>query len=461
MRRQLLLGLAFFVAPLAAQTSTYAVFTPLAPVVQPPDREGALMAHDPVRGRTLLAGGRLAGGNQAQDTWEFDGATWQQRVPTTQLNWNRPTRLVYAPQRSQILAVSGEDVNGGTPMRIHAWTGSNWALVNSTGPLSRAQNFAVAWDSQRGVLVMFGSAFGAETWEWNGTSWAQRGTGGPVPRGEHRMTYDAARQVVVLYGGISLQNQQLNDTWEWNGVYWLERFGIASPTVQARGALDYDSTRQRVVLHGGYTVNGGETGAVYEFDGSGWLLRQAPSGPSSVHSHCMAYDAATARFVVFGGLTSGILQRSRALSFVTGYVADSAPHGAGCAGPNGVPSLLPVGSSRPVLGTTFQTRFGNLPNSPLALVFATIGFQDQAWNGQPLPFDLSALGLVGCSLRIDPVTTVVLSNSGGSADWGIAVPASTGLDGQPFFVQGAVLAPGWNPAGAVLSDSRRGVLGVL
>jgi len=309
--------------------------------------------------------------------------------------------------------------------------------------------------------VMFGSAFGAETWEWNGTSWAQRGTGGPVPRSDHRMVYDPARQVVVLYGGISLSNTSLNDTWEWNGVYWLERFGITSPNVQSRGALDYDSTRQRVVLHGGYTVNGSETGAVYEFDGTGWLLRTAPSAPSSVHSHSMAYDPAAARFVLFGGLTSGTFQRTRTLSFVTGFVASSAPHGAGCAGPNGVPTLLPVGSSRPVLGTTFQARFAALPNSPLALVFATIGFQDQAWNGQPLPYDLSALGLVGCSLRMDPVTTVVLSNTGGVANWSIAVPLGAGLDGQQFFVQGAVLTAGWNPAGAVLSDSRRGVLGVL
>lgn len=82
------------------------------------------------------------------------------------------------------------------------------------------------------------------------------------------------------------------------------------------------------------------------------------------------------------------------------------------------------GQFAPGAFTTFQTRFAALPNSP-------------------------------------PVATVLLSNSGGVADWGIPVPAGAGLDGQAFFVQGAVLTPGWNSAGAVLSDSRRGVFGVL
>jgi hypothetical protein len=126
-----------------------------------------------------------------------------------------------------------------------------------------------------------------------------------------------------------------------------------------------------------------------------------------------------------------------------------------------VPSLLPVSGGRPVLGTTFQVRFANLPNTPLAPVFGTIGYQDQTWNGQSLPFDLTGIGLPGCFLRIDATATVVLGNTGGVADWSIALPPAPGLDGQQFFLQGAVLVPGFNAAGAVVSDSRSGVAGVL
>jgi hypothetical protein len=461
MRPHLVLGVLSLGLPLAAQAATYAVFTNLTPATSPPDRERALMAHDPVRGRTLLAGGIAPGGSTPQDTWEWNGANWQQVVPTTQLNWNRRIRLVWASQRSQILAVLGEAVNGGSPMQIHGWTGTNWVLVNGQGPLSRDDAFDVAWDSTRGALVMFGHPFGAETWEWNGSTWALRGTGGPVPRTEHRMVYDPVRQVVVLYGGISLTNSRLNDTWEWNGVYWLERFGIAAANVSLRGTLGYDTTRQRVVLHGGYDTNGNGTGAVWEYDGTGWQQRTAQGGPSEMTNHAMAYDVANQRFVLFGGNVSGAWQRTRTLSFLTGTVASSSLHGSGCVGPAGVPSLLPIASSRPVLGTSFQVRFGNLENSPLAFVFATIGFQDQTWNGLPLPYNLSSVGMPTCLLRIEPVTTTVLSNVAGHADWSIALPPGSGLDGQQFFLQGAVIAPGWNAAGAVLSDSRRGVAGIL
>jgi hypothetical protein len=42
-----------------------------------------------------------------------------------------------------------------------------------------------------------------------------------------------------------------------------------------------------------------------------------------------------------------------------------------------------------------------------------------------------------------------------------AVPSNPALDGLRFFIQGAVLAPGYNAAGAVLSDSAQGIAGAL
>lgn len=449
-------------APLAAQTATYAVFNTPTLAVQPIARSSALMAYDELRGRMLLAGGDFTGNpsGTAQDTWEWNGTAWQQIVPATQLNFRKVVRMVWAPQRGQILALVSDEVLNGPPVQLYGWTGTNWVLVNSTGPASFATGYAMAWDAQRGVLVVFAQS---NTWEWNGTQWSQRGSGGPMPRTEHRMVYDEARQRVVLYGGTGIQNNTtLTDTWDWNGIYWLEHFGIPAPPVSTRSAIAYDRGRQRVVLHGG-TAPGLDSGGVWEFDGTAWTARTTSGAPNSIWNAAMAYQSSAGRMLLFGGtdLQQGINLRTRTLQFVTGYVATSAAHQPGCIGPGGVPTLAAVSGSRPVLGTTYNVRFSSLPNTPAALVFAALGGSDQTWNGTPLPLDLTPIGYTSCMLRIEPATIELLSNNAGIANWGISVPNTPSLDGAVFFMQGLVLTPGFNPGGGVTSSSLRATAGVL
>lgn len=447
-----------FAAPLAAQTATYAVFSTPSLAVQPPDRERALMAHDELRGRTLLAGGRLpASGTARQDTWEWNGTTWQQVIPATQLNFNRAIRMVWCPQRGQILALVSENSAGGTPVTLHGWTGTNWVLVQGNGPPSFGDGYAMAWDGQRGVLVVFSQN---RTWEWNGTQWAQRSSGGPAPRIDPTMVYDEARQRVVLYGGQALLPMDLSDTWEWNGLYWLEHFGITPPPVSQPAAAAYDRARQRVVLHGGAGLQGNSSG-VFEFDGTSWTTRTTSGASAAVLYSAMAYQSAAGRMLLFGGTDLQSSLRTRTMQFVTGHVANSVAHQPGCLGPAGVPTLAAVNDSRPVLGTTFQVRFSSLPNTPAALVFAALGGSDQVWNGTPLPLDLTPLGFTACMLRIEPATLELLSNTGGIANWGISVPNTSSLDGVVFFLQGLVLTQGFNPGGGVTSSSLRATAGVL
>ncbi len=143
------------------------------------------------------------------------------------------------------------------------------------------------------------------------------------------------------------------------------------------------------------------------------------------------------------------------------WIAGFGFHGAGCVGANGIPNLTAV-SGMPRPGTTFQVRFGNLPTTPSPIgVFAALGIGDQTWNAQRLPLDMGSYGLPGCMLRIDPSATLVLTNVGGRADWGIQMPSSQALLGSEFFLQGAVPSPGANAAALVMSDSGRGVLGNL
>src|SRR5690606_2439544 len=64
-------------------------------------------------------------------------------------------------------------------------------------PARRAH--AMAYDRERGVVVVFGGswanpAWPRDTWEWDGTTWIQKNpTTRPGPRTYHDMVYDEAR----------------------------------------------------------------------------------------------------------------------------------------------------------------------------------------------------------------------------------------------------------------------------
>ncbi|MBI5478109.1 MAG: hypothetical protein HY906_04595, partial [Deltaproteobacteria bacterium] len=72
----------------------------------------------------------------------------------------------------------------------------------------------------------------------------------PSARSFAAMAYDSQRHVVVLYGGWN--GADLDDTWEFNGTAWTQRTPANRPTARDSAAAAYDPVRQRVVLFGGY-----------------------------------------------------------------------------------------------------------------------------------------------------------------------------------------------------------------
>ncbi len=184
------------------------------------------------------------------------------------------------------------------------WNGSAWTQRLVTGPSPRLWH-AMAYDAGRGVTVLFGGATNGpnsgETWEWNGSTWTQRLVSGPSPRYQHTMAYDAARGVTVLFGGNTTGGYN-DETWEWNGSTWTQRV-VNGPSARANHAMAYDSGRGATVLFGGYT-NGsnGANGETWEWNGSTWTQRLV-NGPSARAYHAMAYDPARGVTVLFGGRT--------------------------------------------------------------------------------------------------------------------------------------------------------------
>jgi len=143
----------------------------------------------------------------------------------------------------------------------------------------------MAYDSARGVTLLFGGAAGGtydgETWEWDGTSWTLRSSSGPEPRVYHAMAYDSTRGVTVLFGGRGAGGRY-GDTWEWDGTSWTHR-SSSGPSARNATAMTYDSVRGVTVLFGGQ-----EPGYDYDdetWEGTGWYsldLTLKNPGPSWV-----------------------------------------------------------------------------------------------------------------------------------------------------------------------------------
>jgi hypothetical protein len=269
------------------------------------------MAYDAARQRVVLFGG-YDNGIYLSDTWEWDGSAWSQRSPATSPSVGSGHAMAYDAARQRVVLL-GEDYGNSSNFSITwEWDGSTWSQRSpATSPPARFGH-AIAYDAARQRIVLFGGVrMGGnltDTWEWDGSTWSQRSpVTSPSPRYNHAMAYDAARQRVVLFGGFSQYSghHNLSDTWEWDGSTWSQRSPVTSPSARGEHAMAYDAARQRIVLFGGVfddgTVSGSSLSETWEWDGSAWSQRSPATSPSARSGHAMAYDAARQRIVIFGG----------------------------------------------------------------------------------------------------------------------------------------------------------------
>jgi len=305
------------------------------PGAGPAARANHAMAYDSDRGRVVLFGGWTgyspypANSTVFGDTWELRPGGWVQRSVT-----GPPARyqhaMAYDSVRHRTVLFGGTAFVGGPGPEIQQladtweWDGSSWTQRATTGP-SRRYKHAMAFDSARGRVVLFGGEFTGgggnefmgDTWEWDGNVWTRRALSGWVWEVEGRFTvqhlypgpglrmgpslaFDPIRSRTVLFGGLDWSTGAAGDTWEWDGSSWTLRSSVG-PTGRWDAMLAYDSTRGRNVLYGGGN-NSGSLGDTWEWDGDAWSQRSS-SIPNARAEASLAYDAARGRVVLFGGFS--------------------------------------------------------------------------------------------------------------------------------------------------------------
>lgn len=266
------------------------------------------MAYDSTRGMTVLYGG-FSSGSRLYDTWEWDGDEWTQH-PVGGTEWPGPRsahRMVYDSAREVTVLFGGrEDEYLSDTWEWHGRkVGSEWVQRDVTGPPPRAYQ-AMAYDSARGVTVLFGGNDGtmpwlSDTWEWDGDRWTQRNVTGPTPGsviGTPQMVYDSARGVCVLF---FYDDNYDSETWEFDGNAWTQRSVGSGPPGLFQPAMAHDSAHGVTVLFGGASLPGYVFSSdTWEWDGVAWRLT-ASAAPAGRAGHAMAYDSIRDRTVLFGG----------------------------------------------------------------------------------------------------------------------------------------------------------------
>jgi hypothetical protein len=312
----------------------------------PGPRHRHAIAYDAARSSIVLYGGRAQIGqpqSTAGDTWTWNGATWLLASSSGPGPRESPA-MVYEASQSRVLLFGGDEWLGASTFTRRddtwVWNGTSWTRVATLGPAPRYRH-AMAYDAQRGVIVLFGGStstneWAADTWEWSSGSWTQRVVSGPPGRMRHAMAYDSTRGRVVLFGGETSTTAYARDTWEWNGSVWELRDSngpegsyAASMSIGAGG---------RPVLFGGQSATG-STNATSEWTGAGWS-QLTTGGPSGRSSGAMAYDSANRRVITYGGVSANSL--SDMWAFACGSPGNPTPCYANCDG-SSTPPVLNVG----------------------------------------------------------------------------------------------------------------------
>jgi Galactose oxidase, central domain/Kelch motif len=205
------------------------------PGASPAARLYPSMVYDQADGKTILFGG-WTGASAFNDTWSYDLPTgrWT-RVNTAgapSARWG--ASMVYDQADDKVILFGG--LFGGYDGRsrlgdiwIYDPASRRWTKPRPSGPVPPARAYAsMVYDQADGKVILFGGFAGpqgllADTWAYDPATnqWSMLAVGhaGPSRRDFSSMAYDKAANTIVLFGGQTgsngnIQATDLNDIWQ-------------------------------------------------------------------------------------------------------------------------------------------------------------------------------------------------------------------------------------------------------
>jgi len=281
--------------------------------------QGEAMWYDSKRSRFVLFGGQGANfgstGAWRRYTWESTGTKWTLRNSSGP-SYRRGAAAAYDPDSGRSYLFGGYyRINSYSRYYLSdfwSWSGLFWSQINPKTRPSGRYDSAMAYDSGRKRLVLFGGRYSdsnkaykySDTWEYDGKNWNRITLSSyPAARSGHVMAYDPLHKVTVLFGGTGTNGTLLNETWSWDGKAWTKFSPKTIPPSASNQFLYWSPKWKTMVLaHAAFPATRPE---FWQWNGKDWA-RQVEASPPPLNGHAGAYDESRDRYVAFGGRSASL-----------------------------------------------------------------------------------------------------------------------------------------------------------
>jgi hypothetical protein len=264
----------------------------------PSARVTGAMVYDAARGRVVLFGGDFT-----NETWEYDGSDWRSiETPVAPPRRGRHA-MAYDELHRETILFGGQTFTGTEPVLADTWIydGASWREAPGAGPPARSGH-AMTYDAALERVILFGGDAADfhtrlfDTWEWDGSRWSEAAVGRVPSDVLGNLVFDRSRSRTIA----TIESRSDIETWEYDGSTW-DRISVLSYAGFTSGVA-YDEERKAIVLFGGHEpILCVASDKTWEFADGAWTETTPNGSPMGRCSNQMVYDQARRRVVMFGG----------------------------------------------------------------------------------------------------------------------------------------------------------------
>jgi hypothetical protein len=201
------------------------------PLRSPAGRFGAAAAYDPLTHVVMLYGGRLAPGDVVDDTWAWDGTTWQELdTGVGSPPSGEGSTMVWDSALDEMVLISG-----GTWI----WDADHWRRQPGGDlPAGTAIGGAAFDPVTRSLVAISCCAPQVATFTWNGRIWRQISTHSNAPAIVSLALDPVSNRLLFCSDPTrSVVGEQM---WSWNGTNWIPLAGAQLPALPEAEVTDTD-----------------------------------------------------------------------------------------------------------------------------------------------------------------------------------------------------------------------------
>ena len=264
----------------------------------PPARMAAAMTYDAAtRTVVLFSGIRGDGSPPLDDTWTWDGCNWMQQNPATSPPGRSFGHVAFDQRSRKLVLFGGGSANSDLARNdTWLWDGTTWQEAHPTSSPPLMSDANMDYDQGNQALLLWGVTLQGDqptTWVWDGANWSDRHPSTQPPVRFRAGLASGARSGVLLFGGQPAEQGAFNDSWVWDGSSWRQLHPAESPQGGVAIMVHEDQRRDVLLV---------EHDGTWIWDGANW--RHAASSPPFEFFRAIAYDPLVNRTILFGGKPS-------------------------------------------------------------------------------------------------------------------------------------------------------------